>query len=176
MEKNVLLVYKSVTGLTKKYAEMIAAETGCTLAALNSVSAETMSGFDTVIFGGRLFADSIDGLKKAKQLFQRSNARKFIVFATGATPNAAEEILDGMWKNNFTPDELSQIPHFYMQAGLCYEKMRFIERTMMKLVSAMIRKKQHKTESEAGFEQAIAASFDSSSEEFIRPLVEYLKS
>jgi len=52
------------------------------------------------------------------------------------------------------------VPCFYMQAGLCYEKMPLIERMMMKLVSAMIRRKKNKTESERGFEQAVSASFD----------------
>ena len=35
MEKKILLIYKSVTGFTKNYAEMIAAETGCKLYALD---------------------------------------------------------------------------------------------------------------------------------------------
>lgn len=176
MEKKILLIYKSVTGFTKKYAEMIAAETGCALAELKSVNAGILSGYDTIVFGGRLFAGAIDGLKEARKLFAQSSAHEFIVFATGATPNIAEEIISETWKKNLSADELAHIPHFYMQAGLCYEKMPFIERMMMRMVGAMIRKKKNKTASEQGFEQAIAASFDQSAPEFIRPLVEYLQS
>ena len=176
MEKKILLVYKSVTGFTKKYAEMIAAETGCALTDLKSVNARTLSGYDTIIFGSRLFAGSIDGLKQARKLFRQSTAREFIIFATGATPNIAAEIIDEAWNKNLSAEELAAIPHFYMQSGLCYEKMPFAERMMMRMAGAMIRKKKNKTESEQGFEQAIAASFDQSSSEFIRPLVEYLQS
>lgn len=45
----------------------------------------------------------------------------------------------------------------------------------MKMAAAAMSKKQNKTEHEAGFEQAIKSSYDISSKEYVKPLVEYIK-
>lgn len=169
-----LVVYKSKTGFTKKYAEVISEKTGCALMELKEAAAEKMSGFDRIVFGSRVHAGIIDGLKEAKELFQKSGAGEFIIFATGATPNSAQEVVNEVWKNNLSQDELATIPHFYMQGGLCYEKMSFGDKMIMKMVSAMMSRKKDKDSVETGFTQAITHSFDISSEEYAEPLIDYL--
>lgn len=175
MEKKILLVYKSVTGFTQKYAEMIAQEIDCTLMELKKTTAETMSGFDTVIYGGRVHAGTLEGLKDAKKLFQQSKASQFIVYATGAIPNASAKIIEEMWSQNLSPEDLLHIPHFYMQGGLAYEKLPLPDKLMMKAFSAMMKKKKDKTEDEKVMAEAISGSYDISSKEYIMPLVALLK-
>lgn len=170
-----LVVYKSKTGFTKKYAEMIAKEAQCDLLELKNASAKKMAEYDVIVFGSRLFAGTVDDLKKAREMFAESGAKELVVFATGATPNAAQDIVNDVWKNNFTPEELASIPHFYMQSGICYEKMPFGEKMMMKVASLMMKSQKEKDEMGQGFEEALKGSFDISSEEYIKPLVEYMK-
>ena len=59
-------------------------------------------------------------------------------------------ILFFMWSQNLSAEELEKIPHFYMPAGLCYEKMSFPDKLMMKTAAAFmkrsVKKKQEKTE------------------------------
>ena len=171
----ILVTYKSKTGFTKKYAEMIAEEIECTLVDFREVTVEKMSEYDVVVFGGRLHAGMVDGLKKAKEMFEKSSAKKFVVFATGATPNEAKEVIEGIWPNNLSADELETIPHFYMQSGICYEKMPFVDKAIMKMVASMLSKKQDKNEYDECFEQALKGSFDISSKKYALPLIEYLK-
>ncbi len=175
MENKIIVIYKSKTGFTRKYAEMIAEEIGCTTADYKTVTVETMSKYDTVIFGSRTHAGRIDGYKKAKELFDKSTSKNLILFATGATPNDAEDVIKDIWSQNLSADELENIPHFYMQSGLCYEKMSFMDKMMMKMVATMLKKKEDKNAHEKGFEQSIASSYDSSSKVFIEPLVSLLK-
>ena len=163
-----MIVYKSVTGFTKEYAQMIAQELDCSLIDFKNVTAQMMSEVDIVIFGSRMHAGMVDGLKKAKQLFAQSKASQFIVFATGAMPNEEKDTIDEMWKNNFTSEELQQIPHFYMQGGLRYEKMPFFDKMMMK-------KKKNKNEKEQQLADIITTSYDISSKSYIMPLIEALK-
>lgn len=174
-ENRIIVIYKSSTGFTKKYAEMIAEEIECTLADYKTITAEILSEYDTVVFGSRAYAGMIDGYKKAKELFQKSKTHKFILFVTGATPNAAEDIITEFWKQNLTADELSEIPHFYMQSGLCYEKMSFGDKLMMKAASLIIKNKKDKNSYDKEFEQAITSSYDISSKTYIEPLVSFLK-
>lgn len=174
MNKQILVVYKSVTGFTKQYAKWIAEELDCAVMELKEVTAKTMSEYNTVIFGGRFHAGSVDGLKKAKQLFRESTATKFVVFATGATPNTAAEMIEEAWRNNFASDELKRIPHFYMQSGLRYDKMPFGDKLMMKVFAAMVKRKKDKSDYEMAMAQALGKSYDLSSKEYIKPLVSYV--
>lgn len=175
MEKKVIIIYKSSTGFTKRYAEMIAEEINGTLADFQTVTAETLSGYDTVVFGSRAHAGMIDGYKKAKELFQKASVCQWILFVTGATPNTEVDVLEEFWKNNLTEEERKKTPHFYMQSGLCYEKMSLLDKGMMKFMVSMMKKKKDKNDYEKGMERSIASSFDISSKEYIMPLVSLLR-
>jgi len=174
MKKRIIVIYKSVTGFTKQYARWIAGELDCEAVDLKEVSAKTMSEYNTVIFGGRFHAGVVDGQKKAKELFRESEAAEFVVFATGATPYNVQGEIEAAWKNNFTSDELKCIPHFYMQSGLCYEKMPLGDKLMMKVFAAMMKRKKEKSEYETAMAQALGSSYDLSSKEYIGPLVSYV--
>lgn len=174
MAKKILVIYKSKTGFTKRYAEMIAEEVTCTLMDYKDASVKSISDYDIIVFGSRAHAGMIDGYKKAKELFQKSGAGNFVVFVTGASPNAAEDVIDQFWKNNLTLDELEKIPHFYMQSGLSYERMTFSDKAMMKVASVMIKNKKNKDANDIAFEKAISSSYDISSKEYVKPLVSFL--
>lgn len=175
MKNKVIIIYKSSTGFTKKYAEMISEETGCSLVDYKTANAEMLSDYSIVVFGSRAHAGMIDGYKKLKEMFEKSNADKLVLFVTGAMPNAAEETIKAFWEQNLTDDELTKIPHFYMQGGLCYERMTLSDRLMMKVVATVIKRKKEKTKWEQDFEQAISGSYDISDRKYIMPLVAWLK-
>ncbi|MDE5700368.1 MAG: flavodoxin domain-containing protein [Lachnospiraceae bacterium] len=172
---NMIVIYKSSTGFTKKYAEMIAKEMECELADYRNVSADTLSGYDIVIFGSRAHAGRIDGYQKAKSLFEKCNVSRLVLFVTGATPNAAADVVEAFWRQNLSEDEMTALPHFYMQSGLCYERMSLTDRLMMKAAAIMIKNKKGKTAQDIEFEQAIKSSYDISAREYIEPLISCLK-
>ncbi len=169
-----LVTYKSKTGFSKRYAEMIAEETGCEALAFDEMTVDKMSEFDIVVFGGGLYAGGVNGLAKARSMFEKSNAKEFIIFATGGTPNAAKEAIDEVWMRNLNMEELEAIPHYYMQAGICYEKMSFADKALMKMVASMLSKKADKTDFEEGFALAIKESYDISDRKYAEPLIRYL--
>lgn len=179
MNDKILVCYKSVTGFTKQYAEMIADELDCTLMDIRNVTVETVSQYDIVVFGGRCYAGTIDTLKKAKKLIAKSSVKTFIVFATGATPNTEKDALQEMWTKNLTSEEFHNIPHFYMQGGLRYEKMPLPEKLMMKTFSAIMKRKiknqKDITEEDKVFQHMISNSYDISSNMYIEPLISFLK-
>lgn len=179
MENKILVCYKSVTGFAKRYAEMIAGEVDGTLMASKDVNAEAVMDYDIVVFGGRLRAGTVDGLKKVKELMGKTKGKTFAVFATGAMPITAAETIQQVWENNLTGEELRQIPHFYLPGGLCYERMPLPEKLIMKAFAAVMksrsRKKKDRTAEDEEFERGISASYDISSKEYIEPLVSFLK-
>lgn len=170
----ILVTYKSKTEFTKWYAQIIAKEVGAELIDFSEVTAGKMSEFDVIVYGGGLYAGMINGFKKAKEMFKKSSAKKLVVFATGATPNEVTEKVDEVWATNLTEEELATISHFYMQSGLCYEKMSFGDKTLMKLLANMLSKKENKDSTEAGQEQAIKSSYDIKDKKYAQPLIECL--
>lgn len=175
MNEKILLIYKSSTGFTKRYAEWIADETGAALLEYQKRTLSEMAKYDIVIFGSRAHAGRIDGLQAIRDCFPKSGARKLILFVTGAMPNTAEDVVEAFWKQNLTEEEFATAPHFYMQGGLCYERMSVIDRLMMKAAAAMMKRKKDKNAQDLAFEQAIRSSYDISSKEYARPLISYLK-
>lgn len=170
-----LIVYKSRTGFTRKYAELAGKETGSRVVDYKRASPELMSEYDTVVFGSRAHAGRIDGYQKAKEMFQKSGAKQFAVFVTGATPNTEKQAIQDFWKQNLTSGELQKIPHFYMQSGLRYEDLSFADKLMMKVLRTMLKRKKDKSDEEKRVERMIAGSYDISSEEYARPLISFLK-
>lgn len=179
MKSKVLVCYKSITGFTKEYAEMIADEVGSAIMDVKNITVETVSQYDTVVFGSRFHAGTVDGLKKVKDLIGKSNVKTFVVFATGAMPATAEETIRQAWENNLAADELCKIPHFYMPGGLRYEKMPLPEKMMMKTFAAVmkskLKNKKDQTEEDKEFGRVISSSYDISSKVYIEPLVSFLK-
>ncbi len=62
----------------------------------------------------------------------------------------------------------------YMQSGICYEKMSFANKTLMKMMSNVLSKKKNKDSAEEGFAQAIKSSYDISSPKYTEPLIKFL--
>ncbi|TYQ18137.1 UNVERIFIED_CONTAM: menaquinone-dependent protoporphyrinogen IX oxidase [Acetivibrio alkalicellulosi] len=170
-----IVVYKSKSGFTKRYAEWIAEELKCDIYAYENFTQNSIAKYDLLIYGTRIHAGKVDGLKKIKKLFANDKSFNMIVFATGATPSEAEDVINKTWKANFSEEELKRFPHFYMQSGLNYEKMGLIDRLIMKIFAKILSRKKDKNLDEVGCEQAIGSSYNISSREYILPLVQFVR-
>lgn len=174
MNPNMIVLYNSKTGFTQRYAGLLAEELGCTALPLSAAPAG-LSGFSAVVFGSRLHAGVIDGWKKARKLLRSRGAKRLVVFATGAMPNEAEDKIRQVWEQNLTPAERDAIPHFYLQAGLCREKLGGADKAMLSVASWAIGRKKDKTPEDQAFLDAISRSYDISDPKYIRPLVDCLR-
>lgn len=174
MGRNVILLYNSKTGFTRRYAELIGKELDCSACPLKDAPAD-LSPYSAVVFGSRLHAGVFDGWKKARKLLTRRGAKKLVVFATGAMPNEAEEQIKTVWEQNLTQEEQSRIPHFYLQAGLCREKLGAGDRAMLNVAAWFMGRKKDKSAEDAAFADAISRSYDITDEKYIRPVVDCLR-
>lgn len=174
-EMKTIVIYKSKTGFTQRYAEWIAEELNCDISNYENFSQSSIAEYDCVIYGSRIHAGKVDGIKKIKALFAGNVRSKLVIFATGGTPLAAEDVIDTIWQASFSEEELKTIPHYYMQGGLNYEKMGIVDRLIMKTLAQMLSRKNVKNSVEAGCEQAIGSSYDISSRKYIAPLVQFVQ-
>lgn len=180
MRKNILVTYRSVSGFTKAYADMIGQELACPVLPFQDMTKEQLAACDLLIYGGRVHAGTLDGLKQVKKCVSQNPHVQLIVFASGATPNSSEQQIAEMWKQNFSFDELKNIPHMYMQSGLRYDALPFFDKLMLKVLGAMLKKKKQKSTAQQQMETAIRTSFhtpyDISSKDYILPLLQVVQS
>ena len=174
MKDQIIVLYNSHTGFTQRYAELIGKELGCSVYALADAPSD-LSQYGAVVFGSRLHAGNFDGWKKAQKLLAQRGAKQLVVFATGAMPNEAEEQIQKVWEQNLTPGERDGIPHFYLQAGLCREKLSAGDRAMLSVAAWAMGLKKAKSAEDAAFADAISRSYDISDPKYIQPLVNCLR-
>ena len=122
----ILVTFQSKTGFTKKYAEWISKELNSDLMELKKVDSEDIENYDLIIHGGWIMGGVIKGLEKIKKI----NPKKLIVFGVGYTSKKEVNI-----KQMIEDNKLNDIPFFYYEGGTDPEKMGFVGRTMVKLVT-----------------------------------------
>ena len=104
-----IVIYESVTGFTKKYAQWIAEELQAEIKDTRTMNGVNLTEYDLVVFGGWLMGGRISGLEK----IQKQNVKKLVVFATGASLDT-KELAEEIRKAN----PLSGIPFCYLPGGM----------------------------------------------------------
>ena len=107
---NTIVVYKTKYGSTKAYAEWIAESIGCPVVEAKSISINDLKQYDTIIYGGGLYAEVISGVTLITKNFDALCDKKLIVFTTGITPLDCRDYYDKLViEKNFKPHMLKKI-------------------------------------------------------------------
>lgn len=171
---NSIIIYNSSTGFTKRYADQLAAQLGARSIPLKEVRKDMLRAADVAVFATRAHCGTIEKLKRGVRLLRSSNARS-AVLVTGAAPVDATQTIQELWQRNLPKADAGALPHFYVPAGLCYEKMSRLDRFLMMGLAAMLRSKRNKTEADLQLEESISASFDISSPDYLEPVAAWMQ-
>jgi menaquinone-dependent protoporphyrinogen IX oxidase len=136
----VAVLYQSRYGTAKQYAEWIAEETGGTLFALPKVKLADLESYDTIVIGGGIYASSILGISFLKKNFACLSGKRLIAFSVGASFDSRKNT-DAIRNHNLTPEMQKTVRFFHLRGGLFYGKMSALDRTGMKLMVGMLKKK-----------------------------------
>ena len=164
------VVYRSVSGFTKKYAEWISEELQWDLYPLSECSRNILMKYDAVIYGGPLHAAGIAGLKSFKKMLKNNDDFKVAVFACGASP-PDEKVLEEVKKRNFSEAELELIPFHYLRGGFDFSKLNLINKFLMSIMKKMLQKKKERTEEEQDMLDSYDNPVDFTEREQIKPLI-----
>ena len=125
MEKNVV-IYKSVYGTSKKYAEWIAEALDAPIFDASIVKPDRLMDYEVVIYGGGLYAGGILGAK----LVAKNPCKSLVVFTVGlANPETTD--YSGILAMNFSPELLEKVKVFHLQGGIDYRKLGITHKAMM---------------------------------------------
>lgn len=169
-----IVVYKSRTGFTQKYAEWIAEELSADIYKRDEVDLDTIVEYDTIIYGGGLYAAGIGGIKLIIKNLDKLAGKKIAVFATGASPPREKDINE-IKKTNFTEEQLKELTFFYLRGGFNYDKLSPLFKIVMSLFKYRL-KKLKKTDPDA---RGMLASYENPTDftrkKNIDKLVEYIR-
>ena len=159
-----IVVFKSGTGFTAKYAEWIAEELGCEAIELKKAKKIDFEKYDEVIYGGWIMANMISGYGKIRDL----NLKKVIVFAVGMSV-PSEEVVEKIVEQN----KLQREGFFYFEGGYNPEKVGFFKKKMMNMIKKSVEKKEEKTAEDIHMLETFKG-LDNTKKEYIKPLIDYL--
>ncbi len=165
-----IVVYNSKTGFSEKYGKWIAGELACEAVSYKEMTQQRLKENDVIIYGAGVMAGKISGWEKVKKM-PELNGKKLIVYAVGGAPMAAEEVILTLKDNNLTKEEQKEIPFFYLEGGINFEKMGFFPRFMLKTMYKVMKKKKEKTQQDIEMISLFEKSSDNSSKENIKPLI-----
>lgn len=166
-----IVIYRSKTGFTKRYANWIARAADAKLVDTGKVSAGGLMRYDTIVFGGAMYAGGINGISLIKRNLWRYSSKNIVIFTVGVTP-VRPEIVDEIRDKNFTPDEQRHIKFFMLRGGFDYQKLGFIDKMLMKMLKAKLERVKNPTADERGMLEAYSRPVDFTDRRHIEPIVE----
>ncbi|MBM7614117.1 flavodoxin domain-containing protein [Alkaliphilus hydrothermalis] len=170
-----IVIYKSKTGFTKKYAEWIAKDLAGDLYEASKATENMLESYDTIIYGGGLYASGINGVKLIQKNLNVLKEKKVIVYATGASPGRKEE-MEGVVNRNFTVEEQKHIQFFYLRGGYNHRLVKSFDKILMALLKFRLKSKKQLTPDEKGMLAAYDMPVDFTRKSNIEALVHYASS
>lgn len=146
--ENIVLLYKSKYGSSKKYATWLKDELKCDMFEKDKVSLKDLKKYDSIIYVGGVYSNSVNGFDGLVKKFDELISKEIILVAVGCSLGNESEInkiknfnLKGALKNNVTL--------FYLRGGFDFEKLKFFDKTAMKLLrNRLVNKNRALTEEE----------------------------
>ena len=137
---NSVIIFKSNTGHTEQYANMLADELGCKAIPLNQISKVELNAYERIFFGGCVHASKVAGLNTFIKHLSKDTHKQVVVFAVGANSTSEQNTQD-LIKSNTSLTERN-IPFFYLQGGFDPDKLNFALRMMLQGVAKSLKKKK----------------------------------
>ena len=172
--KKTLVIYKSKTGFTERYARWIAEDVEADVKPVTELDLAGLADYDIVVFGGPLFASRILDLGKVQSWMEKMPQKIWVVFATGATPPDAA-FVKSIEKINFPPEMPKPARFYYFLGGMDFEKMGWLNRLLIRLFGRLSQKKRKSDEAKRVTSPSEFHSFDLSDRSYIEPLVKYVR-
>ncbi|MBE7032537.1 MAG: flavodoxin [Ruminococcaceae bacterium] len=173
---NAIVIYKSRYGSTKAYAEWIAEALECKAVEAKGIKVDDLSGYDTIVYGGGLYAEIINGVSLITKNLDKLKGKRLAVYTTGITPLDCREYYEGeVYEKNFKPGMLDQIKVFNFLGRMVVSELSFPHKAAIKTLKKIMSGKENPTELEKLLIELCDADGDFTDKSAIGDLVDYIK-
>ena len=138
------VVYQSKYGSTEKYAKWIAETLSCNLFDRETVTVEELRSYDTIIYGGGLYAGGVSGIDLITKNFRCFSGKNIVLFTCGLADTSNSINTDHIkvsLQKHFTNEMEKQIKVFHLRGGIDYSKLSFMHKSMMSMLHKTLTKK-----------------------------------
>ncbi len=171
-----VVIYKSKYGGTKKYAEWIAEELGCSAVDAKNVKIEDILKYDAIVYGGGLYAEVINGVHMIVKNTDKLKDKKIAVFTTGLTPIDCRDYYDKMViEKNFKNGVPENVKVFNYLGRMVVDELSLVHKTALKSLKKLMQGKENPTEMEKLLIELCDADGDFCNREAIGELLEYVR-
>ncbi len=144
-----IVVYKSKYGSTKAYAEWIKDELCCDIIEHKEINVKKLKEYDTIIYGGGLYAEVINGVSLITKNFDELKDKELIVFTTGITPLDLRDYYDKLVLNkNFKPYMQGKIKVYNFLGKMKSNELSKVHLAALKTLKKIMGSKENPTEME----------------------------
>ncbi len=170
-----VVIYKSKYGSTKEYANWIAKELDCPVFEVKEISKDDLVNYDTIIYGGGLYAEIINGVSLITKNFDKLKNKKVAVFSTGITPLDCRDYYDKMViEKNFKPEMRDSIKVFNFMGKMILDELSLPHKTAIKALKKLMSGKENPTEMEKLLVELCDKDGNFTDKSAIKELIEYV--
>ena len=173
--KKGIIVYQSKYGATKKYAQWLQSMAKFDSIETPNANLDHVIQYKTILLCGGIYASGIAGLSFLKKNIDKLENKKIAILCVGASPydeKALKEI-----KAHNLGGNLEKIPLFYGRGTWDESNMKFIDRTLCKILQKSVAKKDPSTYEPwmKALMCAAGQTCDWTDKKYLLPLLDYLK-
>ena len=172
-----IVIYKTKYGSTGTYAQWIAEELGCDTVDAKNIKADDLLQYDTIIYGGGLYAEVINGIGLITKNIEKLADKKVIVYTTGITPLDVRAYYDGeVIEKNFKNGVPENVRIFNFLGKMKLDELTLVHRTALKSLKKIMSAKKNPSDMVKLLIELCDADGDFSDRAQIKELCEYAKS
>lgn len=140
------------------------------------VSVEDLCYYDTIIYGGGLYANVISGVSLITKNFDKLSDKNIFVFYTGITPLDCKEYYDDqVIRHNFKPYMIGKIHTYYFLGKMIMDELTLPHKAALKTLSKIMQRKENPTDMEKMLVNLCDVSVDLCDRSFVEKLVNDVK-
>ena len=170
-----IVVYKSRYGSAKAYAEWIAEALSCQTADVKAIEIDELCKYDTIIYGGGLYAEVIAGISIITKNLDKLAHKKIAIYTTGITPIDCREYYDKLVvEKNFKNGVPDNIRIFNFLGKMLIDELSVVHKTAIVSLKKLMSGKKNPTDMEKLLIDLCDCDGDYTDKESIKELVEYI--
>lgn len=171
-----IVIYKSKYGASKTYADWIGGELESPVYDAKSVTLDKLSQYDTIIFGGGLYAEMIAGISLITKNLDALKNKKIIIFTTGLTPPEIRDYYDDLVVNrNFKNGVPDNVKIFNFPGKMILSELSVPHKAAISALKLLMSKKENPTDMEKLLIELCDKSGDFCDKNLIHALTDYAR-
>ncbi len=144
-----IVVYKSKYGGAERYARWIAEALGCDVRDAKDTRAEDLLSYDTIVYGGGLYAEVINGVHLITKNIDKLRDKKIAVFTVGITPIDRRDYYDTfVLEKNFKTGVPENVKVFNYVGKMLMDELSVVHRAAIKSLKKLMMGKENPSEME----------------------------